>query len=491
MAPARASFVVLSLAVGIGLFPRALAAQAQGDAPTNSRLVAAGDMPVHEVKPGRIAVVVETRGSLGAERTADLYCQVDGQSTIRSLVPEGRAVKKGELVCELDSSRLRDQLRNQEIAEQRAGAAYLNAKLSREVADIAVAEYVEGIFKQELYTLKSEIAGSEAAIQRAEDRLERTQRASQRMSEVAKNAPKTPADIAAELAIVDRLEDAELTLQKERKALEIARAKLNVLEKYTREKTTKTLKLEAERKRTEELGKKEAWLLEKSKAEKLGEQIAACRILAPRDGSVVHANDPVRVQVNGRPQIEEGSKVRLRQKIASVVDLAGPMVASVKVPESRVDVVTPGMRAAVTVDSFPESTLLGTVVSVAPLPDPVSMAAWDHKVYTTKIRLDEAMPGLRPGMTARAEIKVSSLDNVLALPNKAVIRLDGKDQAAVQRPDGSFEWRVITLGVSNEAMTEVMSGIKSGDRVALQPASFLTEAQKQQVAASPTAPASR
>ena len=309
------------------------------------------------------------------------------------------------------------------------------------------------------------------------------------MSEVSKNAPKTPADIAAELDIVDRLEDAELTLQKERKALELSRAKLNLLEKYTREKTTKTLKLEAERKRTEELGKKEAWLLEKSKATRLEQQIAACRILAPRDGSVVYANDPVRGRVNGRPQIEEGSTVRLRQKIASVVDLAGPMVARVKVSESRVDVVTPGMRAAITVDSFPDSTLPGTVVNVAPLPDPVAMADWDNKVYTTKVRLDEAMPGLRPGMTARAEIKVSSLGNVLALPNRAVIRLDGKDQVAAQRPDGSFEWRIITLGLSSETMTEVLSGIKSGDRVALQPASFLTEAQKQQVAASPTAPA--
>ena len=159
------------------------------------------------------------------------------------LVPECRAVKKGDLVCELDSSGLRDQLVNQEIAEQRSSAAYLNAKLSREVAEIAVAEYVEGIFKQDLYTLKSQIAGAESAIQKAEDRLERTQRARQRMSEVAKEAAKTPADIAAELDIVDRLESAEQSVQKERKTLELARAKLNVLEKYTREKTTKALKV--------------------------------------------------------------------------------------------------------------------------------------------------------------------------------------------------------------------------------------------------------
>ena len=39
-------------------------------------------------------------------------------------------------------------------------------------------------------------------------------------------------------------------------------------------------------------------------------------------------------------------------------------------------------------------------------------------------------------------------------------------------------------------MTEVKSGLKSGDIVALKPAALLSDAQKRQIAASPTAPAS-
>ena len=130
-------------------------------------------------------------------------------------MPEGGAVKKGDLLCELDSGLLHDLLGNQLIAEQRANAAYQNAKLSREVAEIAVTEYVEGIFKQDLYTLKSEIAGAEAAIQKADDRLERTQ-ARQRMSEVAKDA-EDASRYRGRADIVDRLESAEQSVQKERK----------------------------------------------------------------------------------------------------------------------------------------------------------------------------------------------------------------------------------------------------------------------------------
>jgi HlyD family secretion protein len=489
MAVARGRILILSLALSVWPFPWTVSAQAQGVGPSNDRQVPARELPVQEVKPGKIQVAVAARGSLEAARVADLYCPVQGQSTILSLVPEGRAVKKGDLVCELDSSGLRDQLVNQEIAEQRSSAAYLNAKLSRKVAEIAVAEYVEGIFKHDLYTLKSQVAGAEAAIQKAEDRLERTQRARQRMSEVAKDTAKTPADIAAELDIVDRLENAEQSLQKERKTLELARAKLDVLEKYTREKTTKALKVEAERKLTEELGKKEAWVLEKNKAEKLRKQIEACRIFAPRDGVVIYSNNAGHRGSYGRPQVEEGATVRERQKIASVLDLAGLMQVNLKVPESKVDFVVPGLRATVTVDAFPLSTLPASVASVAPLPDPTAMASWDSKFYTTKVRIEEGLPALRPGMTARVEIKVSELDNVLILPNASVVRFDGKDQVAVQQPDGGFAWRVVVLGVTNDAMTEVKSGLKSGDIVALKPVTLLSDAQKRQIAASPTAPA--
>jgi len=165
------------------------------------------------------------------------------------------------------------------------------------------------------------------------------------------------------------------------------------------------------------------------------------------------------------------------------------MQVNLKVPESKVDFVPPGLRATVTADAFPLSTLAGTVAAVPPLPDPTAVASWDSKFYTTKVRLDEGLPALRPGVTARVEIKVSELDNVLTVPIQLVIRLDGKDQVAIQRPDGSFDCRVVVLGVSNDAMTEVKSRLKSGDIVALKPVTLLSDAQKRQFAASPTAPA--
>ena len=48
-----------------------------------------------------------------------------------------------------------------------------------------------------------------------------------------------------------------------------------------------------------------------------------------------------------------------------MIDLSGPMLANIKVPENRVELVTPGLPVAVKVDSFPQTILFGKVAMVA------------------------------------------------------------------------------------------------------------------------------
>ena len=50
------------------------------------------------------------------------YSLVEGQTTIMELVSDGSTVKKGQVICTLDSSMLKDQLVNQQIATRSAEA---------------------------------------------------------------------------------------------------------------------------------------------------------------------------------------------------------------------------------------------------------------------------------------------------------------------------------------------------------------------------------
>ena len=100
-----------------------------------------------------------------------IYCLVPGQTTIIAVVAEGSLVKKGDLVCELDSAALWDQLVNQKITLKSAEANYENAKLSRETAEIAVVEYEEGIRKLQLLETEGNVKIAEAELTFAQDHL--------------------------------------------------------------------------------------------------------------------------------------------------------------------------------------------------------------------------------------------------------------------------------------------------------------------------------
>lgn len=201
-------------------------------------------------------------------------CEIAGRASFLALKPNFAIVVKGETVCELDPAALEDQLGNQEIGISRAQAALENAKLTREVAELAVTEYLEGTFKQQVGALSGEIALAQTSSKRADERLEWTQRM-----------------IDKGYLINVSLPAARLNAQTAKYALEQAQTKKVVLEKYTKEKTTKVLKSQVEKGRADEQARDDALRLEQAKAEKLRRQIESCKIVAPVSGRVVYARE--------------------------------------------------------------------------------------------------------------------------------------------------------------------------------------------------------
>jgi HlyD family secretion protein len=113
------------------------------------------------------------------------------------------------------------------IALQSAAADYENAKLTREVAEIAVLEYTEGIFKQDRDTLKVELTLAESDLERARNssasdesaklRVERAKQdlttleqdtKSRTVKELQSEVAKAQADELAKKATLDQLKAA-------------------------------------------------------------------------------------------------------------------------------------------------------------------------------------------------------------------------------------------------------------------------------------------
>jgi len=237
----------------------------------------------------------------GAEK---IYSNVSGQTTIIWLVPHGSMVKKGEVVCELDSASLKDQLINQKITTASSKAIFGNATLAREEAEIAVVEYVEGIYVINLAEIEGDIKIAEAELALAQQELS--------------SAKATTTDKLA----IKRL---ELAVFRAQFGLEKGQNRKKVLVDYTKGRTIKQLRSSVEKTRSDELAKEATWELETSKERKLERQIGVCEIKAPRDGTLVYF--PGRTQSVLRkdgttdtiPLIEEGATVRERQLLFEII----------------------------------------------------------------------------------------------------------------------------------------------------------------------------
>jgi beta-lactamase regulating signal transducer with metallopeptidase domain len=150
--------------------------------------------------------------------------------------------------------------RAQQVISRKAEARYQSARLEREIAEIAVVEYEEGIYKQDLLTVQGEIKLAESNLSRSEDRLDWARR-------MHKKGYVSKTTVVSE----------EQTLKKARFALEQAQSKKKVLVDYTRGKTVKELKSAVEKARSDELAKKEAWDREKAKELALEREVIRSR----------------------------------------------------------------------------------------------------------------------------------------------------------------------------------------------------------------------
>jgi HlyD family secretion protein len=200
---------------------------------------------------------------------AAVFSKVSGN--VLTILPTRSIVKKGDVICKLDSAALNDQLTNQRITTESAKAVYQNAKLAREDAEIAVVEYEEGLYKMRLEEIAGDIKVAEAELALAEDQLKWVKEL------VSRNVTSEREARPNELAVLR----AKIGLEK-------AQRRHKTLRDFTGPKKIKALKSSVETNRSNELAKQAMWELQTGKEKKLERLIAACTIVAPRDGVLRH-----------------------------------------------------------------------------------------------------------------------------------------------------------------------------------------------------------
>ncbi|MBN1899871.1 efflux RND transporter periplasmic adaptor subunit, partial [Candidatus Sumerlaeota bacterium] len=183
--------------------------------------------------------------------------------------------------------------------------------------------------------------------------------------------------------------------------------------------------------------------------------------------------------------LAEGQEIRERQELI-FLPTADTMTAEVKIHESSLKKIKPGLPVNIRIDALPGRLFTGKVTKIAPLPDSQSM--WlnpDLKVFSTLIDIDQDGSEMRTGMSCKAEIIIETLKDVLYVPVQAVIRKG--DQAYAYVANGKqLEARPITIGLDNNSMAHVIDGLKEGEDVVLTPPLAQGEAARPLIEQEPT-----
>ncbi len=146
--------------------------------------------------------------------------------------------------------------------------------------------------------------------------------------------------------------------------------------------------------------------------------------------------------------------------IVSIVD-PNDLRLDVSVDETDIANVAVGRDANVTFDALPSKTFPGRVVSIAPSASVQQGVA----TYLVSISLKNAA-GVRPGMTGNADIVYARHDNVLLVPNRAV-RTEGNRRVVSVLDGNKIVPHPVTVGISDDQNTEILSGLKQGDQVVI------------------------
>ena len=429
-----------------------------------------GDDGRYAAEPVRTAEVVErvsAPGAVQAAAQADLKAPAPARVE-RLVVKDGQEVKSGQLVAELSSEQVDDQVRQAQAAVDAASSLGGVAPTLPTGAALSSFQQVQS---QVTATSAAVIAALRSALpllpraQRA--RLQaRIDRAQVRVAELQRQADQAADDAAAAAdAQADSLQ----------RSLEAATAA---------QRSQAELALELAQDQQERLTLRSPL----AGTVQLGRSGGGATALPQLQGLPEGASEALQGLSGGTqapqtgPPLRVGSEVAAGQTVATVFDVSDLLV-SAEVDETDIALVKPGQPAQVELDAFPEAAFAAKVGRVAVAPTAGQSAA-GGVTYQVDLALGEAEAGSageaeptpRVGMTATAAIEVRRTTHQLSVPGSALVGRSG-GQAVFVVENGKVRLRPVQIAADGEDRVSVASGLREGERVVSRGAERLRDGQ--------------
>jgi len=438
--------------------------------------------PLFTVSPRDFDITVHTVGTLDAAEAHMISSTIKGdKGKIVYLVEDGAPVRTGDVLVRLDSSPFEAEVASLtkdvliisaavDVARQmlawekhQVERAVRNAAYNLKVAELEYEKLVKGdgplqetVFQEE----KEKAAEAWERYDRFIRGLEKLNVAGYEASGELDAARRTAAELLEQRTAAEKKYDhyvdhvLPLKIEKSRAAVENAEMELEQTRKsgvYQIAKAQAALK--------ETIGKQDIAEAALAQARTALEKTV---LKAPIPGIAI-LYETFRDGLKRKPRV--GDRVWQNQPLLYLPDVSS-MIVKTRIREVDLHRIALGQHCGIRVDAYPQARFNGQIVFVGVLASERSEGYGGEKYFQLTVSIAGEDQRLRPGMTSRVSILTDHAADALCVPIEAVYEENGRPHC-YRYANPHFEKVPVTVGRQDEAWVEILSGLRSGERVSV------------------------
>jgi RND family efflux transporter MFP subunit len=368
-------------------------------------------VPTIGVKRGEFLDSLQFRGEVKALKSATISAPAEaGELQIVKLVPEGSAVKAGDVVVAFDKTKT-----EQDLAQYKSSLKSAEAEIGQAKAQARLAEEED----------KTAVLKASYEVEAA--KLE-----------------------ASKQEIVSRIEGEEAKLK-------LADAQQKLLEAQAKQKSDAALNAATIESKVEASAKA------KFDVERAERALARMSVLAPSAGtiSVLQHWGP-----SGPVQYRTGDQAWPGAAIAELPDVSTLRVIA-RVDETERGRLASKQPVTVQLTAIPDREFTGHIEQIGAIASADFGAGWPFtRNFVLEIILDQSDTRFKPGITGEVTVVVDRVPDALTIPAQALFQRSGRNVAYVWQ-NTQFEEREVQMARRSGDKILIAKGLRSGDQIAL------------------------
>jgi HlyD family secretion protein len=341
-------------------------------------------------------------------------------------VEQGDRVTQGQVIARMQSDSIQA-----ELVQSQARVGQAQARL---------AELRAGNRPQEIAQNQAAVEQAQARVLEAQARVNRADERVSRNQQLASEGAISQDDLDA---VLNDLATAQATLRQNQASLREAQQQFSLTRSGSR---------------AEDIAEAEAQLKEaQGNLQAVQVQLEDTIIRAPFDGIVTQKYATEGAFVTPTTSASEATSATS----TAIVAIANGVEVLAEVPEVDINQIKLGQKVEIVADAYPDQVFQGQVRLVAP----EAVVKQNVTSFQVRVELVTGETKLLSGMNVDMTFLGDRLNSALTVPTVAIVTKDGQTGVLIPSATNQVEFRPVKLGNSVGDQTQILEGLKPGDRV--------------------------